>query len=358
MKIIRNYFLKEFISNFFASFIGITFILLLGNLIKALDFIVRKGVDVTVAGKSFLYAIPYLLQYSLPLASLLGILICMGRFASDNEFIALKVAGIGMFKLLKFFLTFGAALSIFLIFLHSHLIPHSHYMSKVTIKEIAKSNPLGLIEPGVFIDSFKGYVLLTQDMESNILKKVYIYQAEGDKTNVIFANRGEFVVDDNILKVKLQDGFIEGPNMQYRNNFESLFMNLPFEKNKIHINKKPKHMGIKEILRQIKLTINSKEEHIREMHKELLVEINRKISLSFASFIFILLGFGVSGQVKVREKSMNYSVIFIAGLGYYLLSLLCTSLVMKNLFPVVGIWLPNLVFFLIGIYYSYKTCKS
>ena len=358
MRIIRNYFLREFFGSFISAFIGITFILLMGNLLKALDFIVRKGINVSVALKSFLYAIPYLLQYSLPLSALLGILICMGRFGSDNEFIAIKTAGIGMDKILRFFLAFGLVLTLFLIFLHSHIIPHSHFMSKKLIKEIGQSNPLGLIEPGVFVDSFDGFVLLTQDMEDNILKNVYIYQTKDKNNNVIFAQRGEIVLDGNILKVKLEDGFIEGPNMKYRTKFGSHFMNLPIKENTNKINKKIKHMGLKEIIRELIFSRFTSPDYFKERKRHLQIELNRKLSLSFASLIFIILGFGVSGTIKVREKSINLSIIMIAGLGYYILSLLSSSLVIKGYLPIVGIWFPNIFFLILGLYYCHKTCNS
>jgi LPS export ABC transporter permease LptF len=358
MRIIRNYFLREFGSNLIHAFVGITFILLLGNLVQASDLVIRKGVDIGVAGKFFLFTIPYLLQYSLPLACLLGILLCMGRFAADNEFVAIKVAGIGLWRILKIFLIVGMTISLFLIFLHVRLIPYSHYMTKSTLKEIGKENPLGLIEPGVFVDAFKDFVLFTHDMEDNILKRVYIYQLQEDAGSVIFAERGEFVVDGNVLKVKLQDGFIEGPNMQYRVRFQNHFMHLPIEKNKKTLSKKAKHMGIKEINSELKLLKHQTGSHVPEKRRELQIELHRKISTSFASVIFVLLGFGVAGRIRGRERSTNLSVIFIVGLGYYLISLLCTTLVEKHYLPVYGIWLTNIVFLAIGGYYSWRACTS
>lgn len=360
MRIIRNYLFKEFIESFISSFAGITFILLLGNLVKVLDLIVRKGVNVIIALKSFLYAVPYLLQYSIPLAALLGILISMGRVGSDNEFVAIKAAGIGMWKILKVFLTFGAVLTLFLIFLHANIIPHSHYMSKKLIKEIGQSNPLGLIEPGVFVDNFDGFVLFTQDMHENLLKNVYIYQTgtESKENNVIFAGEGEFLIESDFLKIKLHDGFIEGPSMKYRIKFDNHFMSLPINSDKDIMSRKIKHLGIKEIISELIFAGIKQPQNYEIRKKELLIELNRKLSLSFASIIFILLGFGVAGSIKVREKSMNLSIIFMAGLGYYLLSLLSSTLVIKGYLPICAIWLPNIIFLLLGIKFSYKTCRS
>lgn len=357
MRIIRNYFLKDFFHNLFTAFVGTTFILVLGNLIKAIDLIVRKGVDVVVAGKSFMYVVPYLLQYSLPLSTLLAVLLCMGRFTSDNEFVAIKVAGIPMRKILSIFLTVGTIITFLLIFMHSKIIPHAHFMHKKIIQEVGKDNTLALIEPGVFVDAFEGFVLLTQDMESNILKKVYIYQTDKKNANVIFANRGEFVIEDEFLKVKLEDGFIEGPKMKFRIKFKNHFMELPIAQKKSTMPKKLKHLGFRELHSKYKEVKDSEHPLDKYEARKILVEFHRKISLSFASIIFVILGFGIAGQAKPREKSVNLNIIFIAGLGYYLLSLLAATLVIKNNFPIYLIWVPNLIFLTVGLYNTYKTCR-
>ena len=44
MRILRNYVLKEFLSAVFLSMFGLTFVMILGNLIKLADLIVTKGI--------------------------------------------------------------------------------------------------------------------------------------------------------------------------------------------------------------------------------------------------------------------------------------------------------------------------
>ena len=204
MRIIRNYFLREFLTNLTASFVGITFILLLGNLITALDYIVRKGIDPMIAVKSFVYAVPYLLQYSLPLSVLLGILLTMSRFSSDNEIIAIKAAGIGMSRILGIFFSVGIVLSMVLLIMQFSIIPYSSFMSKRILKDLGSVNPGSLIEPGTFIDTFDGFVLFVHDTEFSTLRKIYIYQTGEKKGNIIFAERGEFSVDKGFLRIKLE----------------------------------------------------------------------------------------------------------------------------------------------------------
>ncbi|HEC69667.1 MAG TPA: YjgP/YjgQ family permease [Candidatus Omnitrophica bacterium] len=354
MKIIRKYFLKEFLSNFFLSLLGITLLMILGNLIKLSDMIVRKGIESASAFKLFLCYIPYLLEFSLPLSVLLATLLTMGRASAENEIISLKTSGISLFKILSSFLVLGLITSLLSIILQDRVIPQAHFASRKIVKKIAKDNPLSFIEPGVFIDEFKDFVLFTRDVEENTLKKVFIYELKEDSSNLIYAEKGDFVVENEILKIKLQDGFIEGPQMQYRIHFKTHFMHLPIEKKGNSISKKPADMTLKELEEEIK-TLRKKD--LDPLPLE--AEFHKKISISFSSLVFVLLGFGAGGLVKHKEKSINFGICFLSALGYYLLSLLGETLVLKEILPVyLGIWLANLILLTTGVALTLKVCKS
>ncbi len=71
MRILRNYFLKEFIGPLFSALGVLTFVMLLGNLIKIAELIINKGVDIYSVSKLFLFMIPYLLTM-IALAGVVG----------------------------------------------------------------------------------------------------------------------------------------------------------------------------------------------------------------------------------------------------------------------------------------------
>ncbi|MBN2119905.1 MAG: LptF/LptG family permease [Candidatus Omnitrophica bacterium] len=356
MRIIRNYFLSEFFSNFFFSFLIITFFMVLGNLMVLPDLIIRKGIGVIAAFQIFIYRMPYLLIYTLPLSCLLGVLLSMGRISADNEIIALKVAGIAFSRILAMFFVVGLIISLFLIVLNDSFIPRVHFASRKLYKQVSKENPFIFIEPGSFVE-FNEYKLFAQDIERNSLKKVFIYELKEGSSNVIYADEGDFVIDESLLKIKLKDGFIEGPGMKYRIHFKNHFMHLPIEKEGAKASKKAKDMGIKEIKRKIE---RLEQEDIDPL--PLRVEFHRKISLSFSSVVFVLLGFGIAGIVRHREKNINIGICILVGLLYYFLADgldVGKLLAFKGIMPAfLSMWTPNIVFLAIGGYFSYKICVS
>ena len=74
MKILRDYVLNEFFHSFFLSVVVFTFVLLVGNVIQLADLVINKGVDIFSVLKLFVFLIPWLLSFTLPIATLTGVI--------------------------------------------------------------------------------------------------------------------------------------------------------------------------------------------------------------------------------------------------------------------------------------------
>jgi lipopolysaccharide export LptBFGC system permease protein LptF len=70
MKILRKYIIKEIIVMFLFSLIIFTFTLVVGNIIRLAELVINKGVDIRLVGRLFLYLIPFLLSYTIPMSIL------------------------------------------------------------------------------------------------------------------------------------------------------------------------------------------------------------------------------------------------------------------------------------------------
>ena len=111
MKILRNYFLKEFVGPLFLALGVLTFVMILGNLIKIADLVINRGVDIFSVSKLFLFMIPALIKYTLPISCLAAVLLSLGRLSSDNEIIAIRASGINLFSLISPLLLIGLIFS-------------------------------------------------------------------------------------------------------------------------------------------------------------------------------------------------------------------------------------------------------
>ncbi|MEW6170501.1 MAG: LptF/LptG family permease [Candidatus Omnitrophota bacterium] len=364
MKILRNYILREFFGPFIFSLSVLTFVMLLGSLVKLADLIITKGVSIVSVGKLFLYMIPFLLMYTLPIAILSGTVMALGRLSSDNEMIAIRASGINPFRLISPILVLSFIFSLFLVILNDRIIPEIHYASRKTVTDIGIKNPAAALEEGTFINSFEKYVLFIYHIEQNKLSGVRIYEPQENRpTRTIVAKRGEFITvpEKNIVKLKLMDGSSDEPDPQnpnrfYKLNFKTYFMNLNLlsAQNKQKIDKKPKDMSIHELRTEIKKYIST---GIKPNH--LITEIHKKLSMAFSCFIFVLVGCPLAIIARRREKAINFGISFLVVLVYYMLYLGFEALSLQGIIlPQIGMWIANIVLGIVGIFLMVKLCVS
>ena len=349
MKILRNYILKEFFGPLFVSLAVLTLIMLLGNLVRLADLIINKGVDLFSVSKLFLYLIPSLLIYTLPLAVLVAVLLSVSRLSSDNEIIAVKASGVNIMRLvIAPLLTVGLILSLILFVFNDRIIPYANFATRRTLKTIGLKNPAAAFEAGTFINAFDRYIIFVHRIEDNKLHHIRIYEPQADDkpARTIIAREGEFVPipETGGIKLKLSQGSADEPDLTdpgrfYKLHFNNLFLNLvPERASGREVRKRPKDMTFAEI--------NQKIQEFKASGIEttpLLTELNRRIALAFSVLIFIPLACGLSLLTGKREKSINVSMAFGVTIIYYLLLLAANTLSLQGYVPApLAMWLPNI----------------
>lgn len=363
MKILRNYFLQEFIGPLLLSLVILTLVMLLGNLVKLAELIINKGVAFFSVAKLFLFMTPSLVTYTLPLAILVAVLLSVGRLSSDNEIVTIKAAGINLFTLILPLLILALILSLLLFIFNDRLIPYAHYATRKILKEVGIKNPTAALQPGVFINSFQNYILFIYSIDKNKLGNMRIYEPQGDNkpARIIVAKRGEFIAmpEKNMIKLKLMDGTSDepdpnNPNSFHKINFKTYFINLSLGQMQEadQIEKKPKDMTIAELKKE---GARLKKQGIDPT--PLFTEIHKKISLAFSCLVFMLLGLPLAVITRRREKSINFGIAVIIVLIYYLLLILSEALSLKEyLLPQIALWIPNIILGIIGAVLTYRLC--
>ncbi len=363
MKILRDYLIKEFIGPLFLAFGVLTFVMILGNLVKIAELIINKGVDILSVAKLFFFMIPYLFTYTLPIAALVAVLLSLGRLSSDNEIVAIRASGINTFSLALPLLVIGMMLSLLLVICNDRLIPYAHFATRKTLMEVGVKNPTAALEPGLFINSFDKYILLIYSIEDNKLNNIRVYEPQGDDkpARIIVAKKGEFIAipEKNTLKLKLMDGTADepdpgNPNTFYKLNFKNYFMtlNLSAMNEKGRIEKKPKDMTIQELRDEI---ASLKKQGVNAA--PLITEIHKKVSLAFSCFVFVLLGLPLAIITKRREKSINFGIAFLIVGVFYLLFLGSEAMSLQGYMdPAIAMWLPNIIMGAIGVILTYRLC--
>jgi len=363
MRIIRNYVLKESILPFFISLGVLTCVFLLGNLVQLTNLVINKGVSLMAVGRVFVFYVPMLLGYTLPIACLVAIILSFSRLSTDNEILAIRASGIHLRKLLFPLVLLGILMSLFALILNERIIPYAHYEQRKILKNIGAQNPTAVLEAGTFINAFKDQILFIYQIDGSKLHNVRIYQPQpdGKPTRTIIAREGEFtpIPGENKIKLKLIDGTSDEPNLEnpnnfYKLNFRNYFMTLDLSGGDKKIDKKPKSMTLKELTEKI--------EEMDQLFVDtapLKTEYYRKISWSFSILVFVLLGFPLAVITHRREKTANVVLAVLCAATYYLLSLGCEALSIQSITPAaMTMWMPNIIVGFAALILNYKLCAS
>ncbi len=351
MNILRRYCFQELLAPFFLSLFLVTFIFMVGNLFDLADLLVNKGVSLFDVIKLIILMVPSLLGFILPTAVLASILLVFGGFAQNNEINAIKASGVNLVRLVLPIVTFGFLLSFLSLFLIDQIQPRSEYQSRQLIRELVVKRPAAYLEAGRFIKDFQGYTFWINKISGNRLEGVTIFQHEEDKpTRTIIAERGEAISapDQKSLSIKLYNGTSDEPNpadasVLYKLNFETfLLSNITIGKQRGGIQKKEKEMTIDELLYQLRTSDEVK--NFPKKRRETESEIHKKISFSFATVIFVLIGLPVAIISRRGEALISFTFAMIVVAIYYVLFVWGRMMAINGYLPAwLALWLPNFI---------------
>ncbi len=362
MRILRNYILGECLLPFGVSIGVLTGVFLLGYLPQLANSVINKGVSLTAVGQIFLYYIPILLGYTLPVACLVTVILTFGRMSSENEILAMRASGIHVRRLIMPLVTVGILLSLLVHILNDRVIPTAFTAQTRVLQETGSQNPTAMLEAGSFINAFDKYIIFIYRIDGNKLYGVRIYQPLANRpTRTIIAQEGEFVKvpNEDKLKLKLINGTsdepdMKNPNIFYKLNFQQSFITMDLSKKKSKAEKKPKAMTLREL--------SSKIDEYRSLFVDpapLIAEYHRRLSWSLSPLLFIMIGFPFAIITHRRAKSANLLYALLFGGPYYLLSLVCQGLATQNVAdPILLMWAPDIIFGAIVVALNWKLCAS
>ena len=357
MRILRQYFLKEWLGSFGLSLLVFTFILLIGNLLKLAEVIV-KGANLFLILELFLFQLPYCFSYAIPMSVIASSLIAFGRLSADNEILAIRTSGIKLHSVILPFIFVGVFLSVSAFTINNNFVPYTYHQTRIILREIGTRFPiLPQFDESVIIDEFDDFKIYIGRIEKDRLKDLTIIfkPPEQSASEIIFsAKEGMICSSGNkeTLSIKLLEGTIHeldrrGNRKYYRSNFAEQTINLPtgFDFN---LQKKLKAMSIGELRAVLRESRNLTECY------PVLTEIHRKISLSFTCVVFFLFSIPLGIQTKKAAKSTNIALSFILFVIYYLFLVGGKALGNKGLLPpYLAMWLPNILMGSLGVFFLY-----
>ena len=212
MKILTRYALREFFPPFFLALLCFTTILLLDEIFRLTKRFVEKGINPVYLIELLIYVLPVILVLTIPMATLVGILLALGRLSTDNEIAAMKSHGIGFHQILLPLLIVATLIGVFDCVFMDYALPRGNVAYASLKRDINMQNPAFVLEEGIIMKELEreGKVWMYESTNSGTkrLQDVKLWDSIwSGQPRFIHATAGEIEVEHGQAWLKLYDGF-------------------------------------------------------------------------------------------------------------------------------------------------------
>ncbi len=138
---ITVYLAREFVFSFFVAFSFFFFIFFINQILLLAEEILTKRVPPLDVLLLVIYSLPSIVALSVPFGALLGALMTVGRFSSDNEIIAFQASGVPYRRLFVPLLAIGITLSMLSFVMNDYFLPLGTINFGRLYRELIFSNP-------------------------------------------------------------------------------------------------------------------------------------------------------------------------------------------------------------------------
>ena len=368
MRILTRYILGEIISLTLIGCALFTFILFMPQLPHILEVVVRSSSTWTDVAEVFLFTLPNLFKVTIPMAVLWGLLLGLSRLAADSEITAMRACGIGVFRFVGIVSILALAALGLGLFNALDFAPHAAGNLLKLEDQLKTSQASFEVQPRVFYEDFKNYVLYVQDVRPAAGAAAWHHIFLADLTQpanpnittadqALVSNPGP--ANSQSLRLHLLDGSQHqisptDPNQYDISTFASTDLPIQFNsQDDTHVSRvdTPLHaLSLRELLQRAhtpgpnSVSLNTADARAAR------IELNTRFSYPFACLVLMLIGVPLGLSSKRGGKSAGVVLTLLLVFAYYLLSLIGDAFAKSGkLSPALGVWAANLIFTAFGI---------
>lgn len=334
------------------SFLLLTAVLFAQQASRLAEVLVYTTLPFSVVGGIAATLLPGVLSFTIPLATLAGIIVGFSRMGTDSEIIAMRSAGVGTWTIVWPVLVLGMVLTVVTAYIQLKEAPEAaRDLEKVAIQgALAKLDTP--VEPRTF-STLPRYVIYVRDADKALgtWGRVFIYGEQADDSSQIFTARSgridssgdqsELVLSD-VLSTKLPANEAQPQRSYIVERFDQLRLSIntgrtDFVKRLNERDTNADSMDWSE-LRERARSGNDAE------RREAIRILNRRVALASAPLVFSLLGGALGLRIRRGGRSIGVIVSLVVVIIYYMVSLLGESLARAGtISPYIGPWIATVL---------------
>ncbi len=339
---------------FFFALVLVVFVSLfiIVTLFELLPDIVKHNVDTWVVVSYFIFLLPQILYYVIPLTVLLAILINLGTLTKTNEILAVKAGAISLYRMAMPLLLMALLLSAGIYFMQDFMLPYANQRQD-EYRNIIKGRA-----PQTYRDPQRKWMVGSEDQiyhytyfdpNQNLFGGISIFGFKPgtfELSEWVFATRAvwegsSWMFEEGWIRQLASDGSVD-----YKE-FDRL--HFPDVDNPDYFKK--------EVRTAAQMTYVELHRYVEDLRQSgfdvsnLMVDLYRKLSFPLVSFIMAIIGVPFSFKTGRKGAFYGIGLCVVVGIFYWSTFELFDKLGgINRLSPLIAAWFPNLIFGFSGIW--------
>jgi lipopolysaccharide export system permease protein len=358
MKILTRYIVKAVAAPLLGGIITFTCVLLGVQMLNLMRAAEKLHLSLSFTLELLALTIPQNLTIGASISVLLGILLGLGNLTGHSETIAMRAGGLSYKRIAIPIIVIGLLVSVFGVLLNEYVVPVS-----LQAYEQLRTTALTKEASGTIYQFYKTF------QDNDIRKLIYAdaYEPKDKELkNVLIQEMKEGKLTRTISAEAMYwngEGWYFTKAQIYQYTTNSLFP-ITVDKGRVHYelsitpkeieqtNVEPESQSISDLKHYIDKFTTGIE------RQRLLVELNNKLAIPFASLVFAILGTPLALRPQRRSKAAGFGLCIIYILIWYVLMGIGDYFARTGSVPVfLGAWLPNIALAGYGVY-VFCTVKS
>jgi len=357
MTLIDKYVVLQFFKNLAFALLCFIIIFILVDLFENLDKFIDNKVSLGLVFNYYIAFIPEIIKLVTPISMLLSTLFTAGRMINFNELVAVKNAGVSLFRFMMPFLAIGIIITGISIYFNNWVVPEAN-KNKFFIERnyLRKNRPMEGLFKLYFQDTKNQLILIESFREVDltaIQTSILLYKPDTLTELVRRIDASEMKWEDNmwVLYNAYERDFTnpEG-GLKFSSRLEQKdlkgFNNINLVPQQITKKQlKPDEMNYGEL----NDFINSMEKGGQNVDRQL-VDFYSKISFPFSNIIVIIFGISIStGSRRRKGLALQFGISILVSFVYLGFVKISQSFGYNgDLDPLFTAWLANLIFAVFG----------
>lgn len=357
MKItLYRYLVKEQAVPLGACLFGLSIVLITGQLIQLIRYLFSTSVTFIDLLEIIGLALPQLILYALPMATIMGVLLAFIRLNGDNEIVALRAAGVSFRQFLPAVLSVLILTTLFALANSLYVVPRANKALQNKLTSLGRTSLSALLKDGVFIDLIPDVVFFFKKVNPSDLsiQGIFVQDQRDPKISAaIVAERAQISYQSDLshLVFHIQNGIITrvGDDLDDAQaiQFKTYELSLSLDEMVAKATKGSRAKREMMTLAELQQVMNQKDS---ERNYSYALEYHKRFALPISCLLLGLVGAPLGAIFRQSSRMAGVTIALGLFVTYYVLLSAGNGLGSNGLIPCfLAVWTPNFLTFAFGL---------